>query len=995
MHQNECIPTYEFHTKSQISNELMVHEIQEILLISSPYNIFNFEEDGSLTSKIINEYKGLNLCRPPKLTGVSSAKEALSLLSSKDFDMVLIVPNLEETDPFSLGLEIKKIKQAMPVILLSPSFRGIEPISENDNYKSIDKTFIWTGNPDLLLALIKNTEDHLDVDQAVPLGDVRVLILVEDSPEYYSFFLPVIYKEITTQTQALLKIGLNDNQKALTLHSRPKILLAQSYEEAMKLYQKYRHFILCVISDTRFPRDGKIDAEAGIALLNQIRKDCPEIPLLLMSSESENKKKIKKTSSLFLDKNSLNLSHEIHNFFQTSLGFGDFIFRLPDGRQIDRASNLLQLEAKLADIPDDSIAYHSDQNHFSIWLMARAEIDLALKFRSVKRPDFRDMNELRQYIISNIHTLRKNRQKGIVSTFDGNHFDSDIREFVKIGQGSLGGKARGLAFMSALFRKQENLLKKYPEINIIIPKTLVICTDVFESFIMENNLQNFVGQRFRDEEVDESFLKAKMPELLVKKLESYLIQVKFPLAVRASSQRNDNHFQPYAGIYRTYMIPNNHPNLKERLAQLVKAIKLVYASTYHEAPKAFYKNTSNQPFSESMAIIVQELAGDEYGDYFYPAISGVAQSYNYYPFSHMKPEEGIAHITLGLGKKIVGSEKSLRFSPKYPSIIPQFSKVEDILKHAQRFFYALKIRNYPQDLNFQNHSNLEIRGVDDAENEFPVKALASTYIHDENRIRDTWHLPGPKILTFSKILKYNFSRLPSLLVDLQALGQKSLGCPVEIDFAVNLHPEKINKIVFYLLQIRPMTADRKRHDVQITENEVESAICYSSQALGNGVNKKMTDIVYVKNDNFKPETTVEIAEEINKINANLLEENRCYLLVGPGRWGSSDKFLGIPVKWNNISGAGAIVELRNKYINADPSQGTHFFQNITSKGIHYITINEIAELSSRMSNDYFDWKKILSFPTVSETAFMRHVRLEKPLLLKIDGRKSQAVIMRN
>ncbi len=988
----------EFPSKSELFQELMAFEIREILLISSVYNIFNMEGDDSLTSKIIKEYKGLNLFRPPVITGVSSVSKALALLHKKDFDMVLIVLNPEKIDVFSLAREIKNIRQNLPIILLSPFLKGICPFPantpESQNDHCIDKIFIWSGNSDLLLALVKNAEDHLNVEQDTKLSNVRVLILVEDSPEYYSIFLPIIYKEVVTQTQALLRFGLNDTQKLITIRKRPKILLARSYEEAMAMYQKYRASVLCVISDTRLPRKNSMDAEAGIAILTQIRKEIPKIPLLLMSSESANKEKAKNIASTFIDKNAPDLLGKTRDFFRCHLGFGDFVFRMPDGREIGRAPNFLQFEAKLAGIPDESIAYHIDNNHFSNWLMAGSEIDLGLQFRSVKSSDFSGVDEIRQYIISKIHDIRKSRQKGIVSKFDKDNFDSDIMEFVKIGEGSMGGKARGLAFMSVLLTEYEQIQKKYPDIAIKIPKTLVIATDVFETFVIGNDLQKYSQPGIRNDVVAESFLNADLPGSLIKKLDVYLAQVKFPLAVRSSSQLEDAHDQPFAGLYRTYKIPNNDPDPATRLAQLSNAVKLVYASLYFEDAKAFAINTSASPFDESMAVIIQEVTGDRYGDFFYPAISGVAQSTNYYPVSHMKADEGVAHIALGFGKTVVDGEKCLRFSPKYPNNIPQFSIVGDMLKNTQPFFYALRIKNYHKSLNFKKYTNLEKRSVSDAGDEFPLKALASTYVAEENRIRDTWHMPGAKVLTFAHVLKYDTPPMSPLLRDLLELGTQGLGGPVEIEFSMNLYPDTQQKSDFYILQIRPMAADDDRAGVEITQSEIRSAFCCSCQALGNGVNETMADIVYIKPDDFKPDATVRMAEEIKRMNAGLLAEKRPYLLVGPGRWGASDRWLGIPVKWQNISGVSAIIELKNEKINADPTQGSHFFHNITSQGIHYITVNELSGQPSKASNDFFDWKWIDSLPAFSETEFVRHVRLAEPLLLKINGKKSQAVMIR-
>lgn len=980
----------EFYGRFKLFHELMSFKIREILLVSSSYDAFLMEEDGRLASRIINEYRGLNLSQPPRVTRTSSATKALKFLNEKKFDMVITTPHLDEMDPFTLGLEIKKLDQRLPVILLAQSMRGIYPTPDDGSQDGIDKIFVWSGVSDFLLALVKNAEDSLNVEHDTQKAMVRVLILIEDSPVYYSSFLPLIYKEIVKQTQAVLETGLNEEHRLLTMRARPKILLASNYEEGMELYEKFRPFLLGIISDARIPRNHNLEEDAGVFLLSHIRKEIPDLPLLLLSSETKNREKADQIPAIFLDKNSPNLLAEIHDFFLTHLGFGDFVFRMPDHTPVDRASDLRSLEEKLPSIPDDSIWYHAKCNHFSNWIMARSEITLGTKFREVQASEFSNADEIRQYIISNIHALRKWRQKGVVAQFQAQNFDPDINDFVKIGQGSLGGKARSLAFMSALLQENSHIYEKYPEINIEIPKTLVIGTDGFESFVAKNRLELFANEGFTDKEVAEGCLKADMPNWLIRELESYLSQVKYPLSVRSSSLLEDAQFQPYAGLYQTYMIPNNHPEFSTRLQHLITAIKLVYASTYYEAPKAFSKNISVSPQEEAMAVIIQQMTGEEYGDYFYPALSGVALSHNFYPVHPMKPEDGIAHIALGLGKTVVEGEKSLRFSPKYPKVMPQFSIVDDILANAQRFFYALKIRDYPEDLNFPKHSNLEKREVDDAQAEFPVRTLASTYIPEEHRIRDTGYMPGPKVLTFAQVLKYNTFPLAPLLRDLLELGRKGMGCPVEIEFSVTLGSEKDAKSNFSFLQMRPMVAGLERFEVKITQQEIQKAFCRSSQALGNGINKELADIVYVKPDDFKPEATVKMAEEIGRLNASLLKEKRPYLLVGPGRWGSADRWLGIPVEWRHISGMGAIIELRNENLKADASQGSHFFQNITSLEIHYITVTEGPE-----SEDYFDWEWVGSLPVIQETTFLRHVRLEKPMTLKIDGRTSQCVMIGN
>jgi Pyruvate phosphate dikinase, AMP/ATP-binding domain len=990
--KNFTIPS-EIYTRFKAFHELMAIKIREILLVSSPYDAFIMEEDGSLASRIINEYSGLNLSQPPRVTRTNSAYAALEHLNEKKFDLVITTAHINDMDAFSLGLEIKKRKRDLPVILLAHSTRGIIPPPENKDCSGIDKIFIWSGNSDLLLALVKNAEDRLNVDPDTKKASVRVLILVEDSPVYYSSFLPLIYKEIVRQTQEVIEVGLNEEHRLLTMRARPKILLATTYEEAVELYNRFRPCLLGIIADTRIPRGQKLDNQAGFDLLCDIRDEIPDLPLLLMSSEPHNLEKAERippTPAVFLDKNSPNLLGELHDFFMNHLGFGDFIFRMPDGREIDRASSLRELEEKVATISEESLWYHGRHNHFSRWLMARSEVALASTFREVDASDFSNHEEAREFIISHIRALRKWRQKGVVAQFKASSFEPDVNDFVKIGQGSLGGKARGLAFMSALLQEYPAIHETYPDVNIEIPKTLVICTDAFESFLSENHLEYLSKEDFTDEVVTEEFLKAEMPFWIVRELEAYLAQVKYPLSVRSSSLLEDAQFQPYAGLYKTYMIPNNHPEISVRLQHLIKSIKLVYASTYYEGPKAFSRSILGQPHLEAMAVIVQQLAGESYGDFYYPAISGVAQSHNFYPVAPMKPEDGIALIALGLGKTVVEGERALRFSPKYPGNLPHFSTIDNILANAQRSFYALRIRNYPDGLKFDDYYNLEKRDLDEAPTEYPVRTLSSTYIPEEHRIRDGFFKGGYPILTFAPILKYNLFPLPQILTEFLELGRKGLGCPVEMEFSATLPADKGRKNTFFFLQVRPMVADGQQLEVEITQQDSEKAFCRSNQALGNGKNEEIADIVYVKPADFKPETTLAVAEEIDKINTTLAKENRPYLLVGPGRWGSADRWLGIPVTWKNISGARAIIELRNEKIKADPSQGSHFFQNITSLGIQYITVTEESD-----TGDHFDWKWIGSLPPVKDLNFARHVHLQRPMTIKIDGRSSKCVIVAN
>lgn len=978
----------EIYSRFKLFHELMAVKIREILLVASPYDAFILEEDGSLASRIINEYSGLNLSQPPRVTRTPSAYAALEHLNEKKFDMVITMPHLDDMDALSLGREIKKIKPELPVILLAHTMRSIAPMVEMKDLTGIDKIFVWSGNSDLLLALVKSAEDRLNVDFDTRRAKVRVLILVEDNPVYYSSFLPLIYREVVTQTQAVLEVGLNEEHRLVTMRARPKILHAVTYEEAVALSREFRPYLMGIIADTRLPRNNRLADDAGFQYLSEIREETPDLPLLMMSSEPGNRAKAERIPAVFLDKNSTNLLSELHDFFMHDLGFGDFVFRMPDGAEIARASNLRELEEKVAGIPDECLWYHGMRNHFSRWLMARSEVALASTFREVNASDFENAEEARRFIISNIHTLRRWRQKGVVAQFRASNFDPDVSDFVKIGQGSLGGKARGLAFMSALVQETPKIIESYPEVNIEIPKTLVICTDGFESFVEENRLGHFAKEGFSDEEVTQGFLKAEVPSWITSELQAYLGYARYPLSVRSSSLLEDAQFQPYAGLYKTYMIPNNDPDPAVRLDQLLTAVRLVYASTYYQGPKTFSRSIANQPQLESMAVIVQQLSGKEYGGFYYPAISGVAQSHNFYPVKPMKPEEGIAHIAIGLGKTVVDGERALRFSPRYPNMLPQFSTVDDILSNAQHYFYALRLRECGPSLRFGEYCNLERRALDEAESELPVKMLASTYVPEEHRIRDSHSVPGYKVLTFAPILKYNQFPLPQILCDFLELGRKGMGCPVEIEFSVNLGTDPIMKGEFTFLQIRPMVADDQRFEVEISPDERKRAFCRSSQALGNGKTREIADIVYVKPQDFKLESTLDMVQEIDRLNGRLVKEKRPYLLVGPGRWGSADRWLGIPVQWKNISGVRAMIELRNQWIKADSSQGSHFFQNITSLGIRYLTVTEDPS-----SGDHLDWQWLESLPALSETGFLRHVRLEKPFVLKIDGRSCEGIMV--
>ena len=975
----------DFDLSFKVFHELMARKVTEILLVSSPYDAFIMEEEGRLAERIIHEYRGLNLSRPPMLTWVSSAHEALDALSQKKFDLVITMPQVDETDAYVLGRQIKSKFPDLPVFLMIQNTSRHLLDRKYADHNSIDRLYVWYGNSDLLLALIKNLEDRMNVAYDTQRAWVRVIIIVEDSPIYYSSLLPLLYKEIVTQTQAVMEESLNDEHRILRMRARPKILVAQTFEEAVDLYQKYRPYLLSVFSDVRFPKNGKLDDTAGFKLLSMIKGESPDLPLLHFSSEESNRKLAQKIPAVFLNKNSATLHSEIRSFFMQYLGFGEFVFKLPDGKEIGKASNLREMEDILPTITDESFFYHATHNHFSSWLMARSEIMLASKIKPVKISDFESISDAKQYLVSIIHDRRMGRQKGIITEFDSHHFDPDA-DFSKIGKGSLGGKARGLAFMSTRLKNSPEFLDRFKDVDISVPKTLVVSTEAFDSFISENNLRDIASGEFDDAEIIRLFTNAKAPEWLKLDLEKFLSHARYPLAVRSSSLLEDAQFQPFAGIYKTYMIPNNHPDPNQRLQQLILAIKLVYASTYCQNARAYVKSTFHRTEDEKMGVVIQKLTGKQYGDYFYPSISGVAQSYNYYSIAHMKPEDGLAHVALGLGKIVVEGGEALRFSPKYPQFLPQFSTVDDMLENAQRVFYALNLTKFPEDLPLNEDATLERLDINDAVHDAPVRHLCSTYSAQDHRIRDGVQASGYPVCTFANILKYQSFPLAEILGDLLMIGRAGMGCPVEIEFAVKMPFDGEQKPVFELLQIRPMAVNQSNMEIEISTEDIANAFCYSTMALGNGKFREIEDIIFVNPDTFDAADTIEIAAEIASVNKDMVSRNRKYLLIGPGRWGSADRWLGIPVRWTDISGVGAIVETTIEGLKADPSQGSHFFHNITSLGISYLNTSEGGE-------DFIDWKWLRNLSATKETPHLKHVVLKKPLTIKIDGKQSRAVII--
>jgi len=973
-------------SRFKLFHELMPRKVRHILLISTPYEAWIMEQDCRLSEQIVHEYSGLNLSHPPRLTWVSSTEEALSVCEERNFDFVIGIAQSVDEKTKTSGKAIKEKYPDMPLVLLThQEMLPISSLSDEHSSSYVDRIFFWTGQADILVAIIKSIEDQFNVLNDIKCADVRVILFVEDSPFYLSALLPRLYRELVRETQAVIEDSLNQEHRLLTMRARPKILLAHTYEQAMAIYEQFKPNILCVISDVRYPRNNVQDGEAGIHLLKYIKKDRFDIPLLLTSSEPHNAVHAATIPAPFLDKTGQFLHRKIRSFLHDYLGFGDFTFSNAEGEFLGKADSLYSLEKKLLEVPIESFLYHSQQNDFSRYLYTLAEVELAGKVRPIRNKTFQTAEKHRQHLAQMIKEQRLQRQKGIIVDFDADRFDPDT-EFTKIGNGSLGGKARGLAFFAAMLNQHADLFTHFTDVEISVPHTLILTSESFDAFIELNELDDLAKEETSDEKITEQFMEARFPEPFRSQIAAFLTVTTYPLAVRSSSMLEDAQFKSYAGLYHTYILANDHPSEKCRLGLLLAAIKKVYASTFFRAPRAFSKRVGNRVESEKMAVIIQQTVGRQYGNRFYPALSGVVQSLNYYPFSRMKTEDGIASIAVGLGKAVMEGENTLRFSPRHPEILPQRSSVEDILKGSQKHFYALAMNDPVCTKEIDDNTTLTRVTVHSAITDYPIRFLSSTYSPSEHRIRDFYSKNGHQVITFASLLKYNSIPFTDILKILLSLGREKLGCAVEIEFALDVPAAANQKTHFYVLQIRPMSAREETLKVEISEEDIRLAFCTSERGLGNTVNREMGDIIFVKPDNFDPANTKKIAVEIGELNAKLARENRKYLLIGPGRWGSSDHWLGIPVSWEDICGVGSIIETVHPRLNAEPSQGSHFFHNLTTLGINYINVNSTG-------GDKIDYEWLAGLPVSSETENIAHVQTAKHFILKVDGRSGRTVIL--
>ena len=972
-------------------DNLMKRRIARVLIICSKYDAFILEEDGRIEEQIFNEYVSLNLRYPPKFIQTSTYDEAYNHLMYENIDLIITMLSVGKKDVFEFAKEIKEKYPDKPIIVLTPFSREVSMRLAHADFSAVDYVFSWLGNADILLAIIKLIEDKLNIQYDVDVGGVQTILLVEDSIRFYSSYLPHLYKIIISQSRKFMTEGLNEHQKVVRMRGRPKVILATTYEEAVKIYGKYKNNLLGIISDINIVHQGVRDPNAGFAFVEMVRKDMDkdneydEIPILLQSSNAGNESKARKDYNVgFINKHSKTLLTEMREFIIKYFAFGDFVFMNPlDMSEIGRASDLRSLQEKIFDIPDDTILYHISHNHFSKWFKARALFPLANMMKTFAPEDFADMDEVRRFMFDAISAFRKDKGRGIIAKFYREKFD-DYLMFARIGEGSIGGKARGLAFIDSMI-KRNSRLEAYEEVYVTIPRTLVLTTDVFDEFMEDNDLYRIGLSDRSDADILQHFISGRLPFRIHEDLYAFISQTMKPIAVRSSSLLEDSHYQPFAGIYNTYMIPNSSQDERILIEELSDAIKAVYASVYYKDSKAYMNATSNVIDQEKMAVVLQEVCGTNNDGLFYPTISGVARSINFYPVPPERSEDGIAEIALGLGKYIVDGGTSIRFSPKTPKKVLQLSSSEMALKETQKIFYTLDI-NSEFKPSVDDSANLLKLPISKAENNPGFKHLASTYDFQNDQIREGLIMEGKRIITFSNILNYNFFPLADILNDILSISQKEMNNPVEIEFAVNLNTPAGRPKTFYLLQIRPIVDNDQTLDSNIEETPTQETIIFSELALGNGIINNIRDVIYVKPETFNPARTLEIAEHIAALNESFMKTCSNYILIGPGRWGSSDPWLGIPVKWPQISCARVIVESNLENYRIDPSQGTHFFHNLTSFRVGYFTLN------TYINDGFYDLPYLNSQKAVYEDEYIRHVKFENPLLVKIDGKKNKGLI---
>ena len=998
-----------FYLKDVSFVNLMMRRIYNVLIVANPYDAFMLEDDGRIEEKIYNEYMELGLRYPPTFTQVSTTEEATQVLRSTVIDLVICMPGNADNDAFDVARDIKGKFPNIHCVVLTPFSHGITKRMQNEDLSIFDYVFCWLGNTNLILSIIKLIEDKMNLEHDIREAGVQMILLVEDSIRFYSSILPNLYNYILEQSKNFSKEALNRHAATMRMRGRPKVVLARTYEEAKKLYDKYSNNTLGVISDARFPLKSAAKAfgneveqevkpeygtdtfgrekcpDAGLQLFRYIRKNDSFVPLILESSESDNRAKAEAEGFRFVDKNSKKMSVDLRRLMEEHMGFGDFIFRDPKTHEeIMRIRSLKELQDNIFNIPNDSMLYHISRNHMSRWLCARAIFPVSAFLKHVTWEKLQDVDAHRQIIFDAIVQYRHMKNLGVVAVFDRMKFDK-YAHFARIGEGSLGGKGRGLAFL-------DNIIKRHPEFNqyenatVQIPKTVVLCTDIFDAFMMNNNLYPIALSDASDEEILKHFLHAQLPDSLIADFFTFFEATKSPIAIRSSSLLEDAHYQPFAGIYSTYMIPYLDDKY-QMLQMLACAIKGVYASVFYRDSKAYMTATSNVIDQEKMAVILQQVVGKDYGTRFYPTMSGVLRSLNYYPIGDEEAEEGIASLALGLGKYIVDGGQTLRVCPYHPHQVLQTSETEMALRDTQTQFYALDMKHVGDDFKVDDGFNILKLRVKDAVEDQSLNYIASTFDPYDQVINDGVYETGRKLITFAGVLQHDVVPLPELMQMSMKCGSEAMRRPVEIEFACNIHADKTCD--FYLLQIRPIVDAKEMLDEDVRAIPDADCLLRSHNSLGHGISEDVTDVVYVKyDDHFSAMNNFYVADDIERINRKFLADGKNYVLIGPGRWGSSDHYLGVPVKWPHISAARVIVEVALKNYNIDPSQGTHFFQNLTSFGVGYFTVDTNTEEGGFVNKEMLD-----AMPAVEETQYVRHVRFDRPLRILMDGKKQEGAVL--
>ncbi len=970
-----------------VYHDLMPFKVKEILLISNLYDAYIIEREGRFSEYVLGHYHQLNLTSVPRITGVTTATEAIEALRSRHFDMIIIMLSVDRKTPPELSRRIKKEFPYIPIFFLLNNNTEIAYYTNLSRTNvSIDRIFSWNGDSNVFFSMIKMVEDRINVVNDTNKGLVRVILLVEDSPKYYSRYLPILYKIVMEQTRRIIDdVTTDELYKLLRMRARPKILLANSYEEATHILEEYREYMLCLITDMKFDRNNVTDENAGVSLVEYSKKLIPELPIIIQSSDPENVQIAYRFKSTFINKNSESLSQDFQSFITHYLGFGNFIYRDRTGKQIAQANSLKEFEMQLRTIPSESLLYHARRNHFSLWLMARGEIRVAKIINPKKVEDYDNAEDLRRELITMIQQFRNEQNVGKIIPFEEQAI-TDEKNIVNLADGSLGGKGRGLAFINSLIHNYD-FSQHIPDINIRTPKTSVIGTEEFQLFLERNDLLNIIQHELNYERIKLAFIEGKLTPTLAKRLRSLLQQITKPLAVRSSGLFEDSLSQPFAGIFETYILPNNHPDLDERLRQLMDAIKLVFASVYSDMARGYVQAINYKIDEEKMAVVIQELVGKQYENYYYPHISGVAQSYNYYPFAHMRPEEGFAVTALGLGKYVVEGNKAFRFSPKYPGL--EINSPKDQFKNSQTEFFAVDLNKQNPNLLEGDMAGLKKLDIYEAERHGTLRHCASVYNADNNTIYPGISKNGPRIINFANVLKYNYTPLAQTLEVVLDVVKEAMGTAVEIEFALDLDRDENGRCSFYLLQIKPLLGSADDYNVEPDKIRKEDILLFSEKGMGNGQIKNIRDVVFVDKDRFDKRYTEEMATEISRINEEFQTRKTPYLLIGPGRWGTRDKWIGIPVNWPQISQAKVIVETSLEDFPLDASSGSHFFHNVTSMNVGYFTVQP------ELSHSFINWEMLKAQKVIKDGRFFTHIRFDEPLVVRMDGKKRISVITVN